>query len=840
MAGLADFGYLYGAADRGSSAAFANRLPVDPNAPKVGNFPATFDLNLTGVKTTNDSIEALRNQAATFNKNNAILGEPLPNRDLPPVYIDGRVAPDINVTPAQVNQSNVQAPILGATQAGINVPPEPTVTIFRPNGEAVVVPVSQRAQVEAQIEAENRELINKEITSKDQAVVAAQIAAREKAKAGLTGPGGSAAYYDSYAPRSEADKSTEIGTEVYSFLTGQGGLFAGPAYTKAETEKVIYNGEEITKAAYDKLASLSPILAKAIKDNNPNIKILADMAIRAGVDPKTAVVTSVIESLLNPATGDSPVGAKGLMQVMPGTYEGTRLKFLKSSDPVLRELANLLPSFAVVGTKDANNKTTYSWNSKVDLTTEQQAAAGILYLRSLKDDYPERPDNIIFAMYHAGPGHKAFSEGKVPDTLGDRGVDKNGRAFGMYTSDYSTAAIGLYNQLALAGFGAKSVQEVDTQVGLKKPVDPTVGQTVDQTVATNGAVGVTTSANQSSANQNAVSLGNPTLPSTSFMIDIPPAQRAADIRLAQVTKDDAVAKLQTESDLRTRRAQEDDYRILAEYESKAAVILREIELAQIGRNPDVVTTKQAELAKLQATTQELRVTKARAFEDSVVATNQSNNAVIRVHDLAIQGLAIQEAVTSFSVNGNPGALNNLLREVAGSDTLLQPLASGDFAVLIRKPNSQEYVYQTDKSGNMTQLNKNAALDFARQIIDPRYAASVTAAVAEQNKDVSGKMLDAQIALQKVSEEKKAELFNNVTLKTYEAEFKRLEQTGQIKIDKTPDGKMIVIPEGQTGEFIYGFVINPDPPPVMVNGVAMPGSMEPQTVTFRKPGLTPKK
>ena len=810
MAGLADFGYLYNFTNPQS--AFASRLPVDPNAPKVGGLPSTMSSNLTELKTFRDSQEAIVNQAATSAKNNAILGESLPSRDLPPVYVDGRLAPVISVAPAQVNQSNVQSPVLGAAQADINVPPEPTVTIFKRDGTEVVVPVSQRAQVEAQIEAQNRADINEEIRLKDQAVAAAEQAAREKARAGLKGP-------TNFAPISAADAAAEEKARIlretvpYGLPFGEMGLTSQTS--KQEVQKVIYNGEEITKAAYDKLVGMSPILAEAINDkNNKTIKLLVDTATRAGVDPKIAVTTAVMESSLNTATGDSPVGAKGLMQVMPGTFEGTRLKFLKSSDPALRALAESLPSYAVVGSRRPNSdKIDYSWNSKVKLTDEQQAAAGVLYLRSLKDDYPERPDNVIFAMYHAGPGHRAFGEGKIPDTLGDRGVDKNGVAFGMFTSDYSTAAIGLYNQLALAGFGEKPLPKPNTTAGLR--VDP--AQPANQIVDPNSKAGVVPqSANQNNANQNPVSLGNPALPNTSFMIDIPPAQRAADLRMAQAAKNDVVAQLQAESDLRTRRAQEDDYKILADYEAKAAVILREIELAQIGRNPETVTTKQAELAKLKATTQESRVAKARAFEDSVVATNQSSNATVRLHDLSIQGLTIQETITNFMVNGDPNPLNNLLREVAGSDTILQPLASGEFAVLVRKPNTNEYVYQTDKSGNMTQLNKNAALDFARQIIDPRYAAAVTAAVAESTKNRSEKILDMQIKMNEEAAKLAQQLYN-----------KTVEQVTQADIDaKLASGELVAAKLGEQSVFYmkgnpqYLFMLEPGGEIIAADGSVM--------------------
>jgi len=59
MAGLADFGYLYGAANQGSSAAFTNRLPVDPNQPKPGAFAQDFNTNITGLTTLEANQRAL-------------------------------------------------------------------------------------------------------------------------------------------------------------------------------------------------------------------------------------------------------------------------------------------------------------------------------------------------------------------------------------------------------------------------------------------------------------------------------------------------------------------------------------------------------------------------------------------------------------------------------------------------------------------------------------------------------------------------------------------------------------------------------------------------------------
>ncbi len=790
MAGLADFGYLYGAANQGSSAAFANRLPVDPNQPKPDAFAQDFGTNLTSLATLEQNQRALASARNLQNQQAFDLSQQ-------------PILPDINtpvVTVAPLPADKLVSPILGATTSTAINPAEPLVYINvpGPQGSYLATPQSQAAGLRGQI------------LTDQQAAEANQLRAQAEQQAALQAAG---LTYPTSRTNEAADSQRGIVFGKKVTIGGKGGAFSTFQPAPPEPE-VLVNGEPISKSAYEKLAGASQTMAKVLSVTDPaqmpeGAKVIIKAARKAGVDPKIALAVGVMESNLNTETGDSPVGAKGVMQVMPGTYEATRLKFLKSSDPALRALAASLP-VATYGTKGANNKITYSWDTKVALTADQQAAAGVLYLKDLQQSYPNRPANIIFAMYHSGPGYSSYDEGIVPG-VADFGIDKNGKPYGMYTKDYNTVGIGLYNQLAQGGFK-------DTAAGLKTDTAAAAAPAQDtaQGTAQGTTQGTTAAPVVSSTGTNIPQKLDP----VSVVINKPPAELEANQKNLLANRQSMVDEYTQTNELSKRYAQEAEARLRGEASIKEAQLRRELESARIGGKSDVYTQKTGELTALYTKLNNDLNDIAKKYEDRLLGANKAVTAALQAHDAGLWGAAIDNSIRDFNINGDVTQFNHILQNYAGSDAVIQRLDSGSYALLTRKPGTNEFVPQTGEDGSIKQYTKDDMTNKFHQVVDSKYRADVTAASSEWNKFLATEKFKSDLKIQEEVAKVQATLFKDLKVEEYKARIEELKNSKDVEVKAdTVNGTTLIIPKGQRK---FMLVYNPTPPDVPTQDGPMPG------------------
>lgn len=803
MAGLADFGYLYGAANQGSSAAFTNRQPVDPNAPKVGSFPADLATNLTNLTTFEQSQrslgEARETARANAAKNAILLGRPTPAG----LSLEN---PSYNNVPFQTPAA---APILAVTQSEINNPQEPLVytNVPGPQGSYVASPYSQTAGLKNQL------------VTDQQATEAALLKAQVEKQAALEAAGYA---YPTSRTNDAADSQRGIVFGKKVTIGGKGGAFTKLEPAPPEPE-VLVNGESISKSAYEKLAGASQTMAKILSTTDPEqmppgAKAIIEAARRAGVDPKIALAVGVMESNLNTETGDSPVGAKGVMQVMPGTYEATRLKFLKSSDPALRALAASLP-VATYGAKGANNKITYSWDTKVALTADQQATAGVLYLKDLQQSYPNRAANIIFAMYHSGPGYSSYDEGIVPG-VGDFGTDpKTSKPYGMYTRDYNTVGIGLFNQLAQGGFKDIGAAGLNTNTSAAAPAQGTAQGT---------AVSIASPTTQSTALEAGVKAPTKVDPVTQIL-NRPQAEIEASLRDAGAARSDYVSKATGDVELFQKYTAQEDARIREAYLIKAEQIGQDIEVARASRNGNLVNQLQRELVALnQSTNAEINAL-AQNYDLKIKGANEAISANLRVHDLGLWNIKIQNSIRDFSSSGNVTDLNDTLNRFAGTDMVIQQLANGSYAMLNRRQGTNEYNPELDANGGVKMYSKGEAASLFRQIVDPKYAAEVTAATAARDKFIGEETLKSTLKRLETADQLARTLFNTIS-----------EKVTQAQIDaKVASGELVAAKVGDTSVFYRKgnpenlFMLEPAGEIIAADGSVMPTS--PKLVSVAIPG-----
>jgi hypothetical protein len=775
MAGLADFGYLYGAANQGSSAAFANRLPVDPNQPKPGAFSTDLATNLTGLKTLE---QTQRELAAARNLQNQQAFDL--SQDI--------TTPIVTVAPLPKNQ--MVSPILGATAETAINPAEPLVytNVPGPQGSYLATPQSQAAGLRGQI------------LTDQQAAEANQLRAQAEQQAALEAVG-LATPISELPSFAEADKRARALGKTVQKTGGKGGARTELELAPPEP-KVLLNGEPISQSAYERLVGASQIMAQVFSGTMPpGAAAIVKAANAAGVDPKIALAIGALESNFNTETGDSPVGAKGVMQVMPGTYEATRQKFLKSSDPALRALAASLP-MAARGTRGANDKITYSWNTNVTLTADQQAAAGVLYIKDLQQSYPNRPANIIFGMYHTGPGHKSYDQGIVP-AIGDFGIDKNGKQYGMYSHDYNTVGIGLFNQLAQGGFK-------DAAAGLKTDTAAAAAASTTQGTATAPAQGTAGTATTPVVTPTGTNIKS-NLDPVSVIINKPQAG-------VEVTQKNLLASRQAMVDEYTQNNE-----LSKRYTQEAEVRLRrEIESARIGGNSAVYNAKIKELTGI-----------ARKYEDELLAANKAVTAGLQAHDAALWGAAIDTSIRDFNINGDVTQFNHILQNYAGSDVVVQRLDSGSYTLLTRKPGTNEFVPQAGEDGSIKQYTKAEMTSQFHQVVDSKYRADVTAASSEWNRLLATKRFETDEKIREQIVKSKYDIFAKTTEQVTGADIEAAKQKGEIDVKTTTDGVVYIIPKGQQ-KFMWKY--DPNPPEVPTPDGPMAGSSL-TAIPFSNVGLT---
>lgn len=798
MAGLADFGYLYGAANLGSSAAFANQLPVDKNA-VIGAFPKNYNDNITELTTLETNKAALDTGRATRAENALRLSQqPVsPNIDTPVVTVaptpdDQMVSPIYAATAStEINPPEPNVPSLGYMYPGIAI------------GQAPFGPQSLAAGLRNQF------------VTDQQAAEAARLRQQAEIQAGLVAAGLTVPPSGT-SEAAEAYRGIVFGKQVTT--ANKSGAFT--KFVPAPPEPtVLVNGEPISQSAAERLAAASQTMAKILSITDPTqmppgAKAIIDAARKAGVDPKIALAVGVMESNLNTETGDSPKGAKGVMQVIPGTYEATRQKFLKSSDPALRALAASLP-VATYGTKGADDKITYSWDTKVALSAEQQAIAGVLYIKDLQQSYPNRAANIIFAMYHAGPGHDAFDRGEVPGSLSDFGTDpKTNKPYGMYTKDYNTVGIGLFNQLAQGGFK-------DTGAGLK--TDTAAAGTADTAGTSTTAAGVkppTGATAGTTTSATAPGAVNPNLKPVSTIINIPQAQVEANEKQLIASRQAVVDQYKQINELNKRYVQEAEVRLRKEASIKEAQLLQDMEFAKTGGNGVLYTQLNNQITALYTKLNSDLDGIAKDYEKGQLSANKGIAAELKVQDIGLWSFAIEKSIRDFNINGGVGQFNHILQNYAGSDTVIQQLATGSYSLLIRKPGTNEFVPQVGEDGSIKQYTKDEMSSQFHQIVDKVHRANVTAATAERDQLVAMENFKANLEIQKEVAKIQATLFKDLKVEEYKAKIESLKNSNDFEIKPdTANGTTIIIPKGQRK---FMLVYNPNPPDVPTRDGPMPG------------------
>jgi hypothetical protein len=212
------------------------------------------------------------------------------------------------------------------------------------------------------------------------------------------------------------------------------------AETKSRGPRVVneaLNGYALPDNLNKRFTNLSNIMPQKLQE--PKLRGLVARAMQLGVDPATAVATYALENNYG-SNAESPKGARGPLQIMPGTYSDMRAYYIASKDPALAALGNSLP---LATTKTGNQ---YAWNNDVKLTTAQTTDAGLLYMKYLKE-VKNIPTNLMGAAYHAGANYDSYKNGFAPNVV-DAGVDSKGRRYSVWTPDYNAVHVGLYNQYA--------------------------------------------------------------------------------------------------------------------------------------------------------------------------------------------------------------------------------------------------------------------------------------------------------------------------------------------------------------------------------------------------------
>jgi hypothetical protein len=177
--------------------------------------------------------------------------------------------------------------------------------------------------------------------------------------------------------------------------------------------------------------------------------------------------------------------------------------------------------------------------------------------------------------------------------------------------------------------------------------------------------------------------------------------------------------------------------------------------------------------------------------------------------------------------------NNILQNYAGSDVVVQQLDTGSYALLTRKPGTNEFVPQAGEDGSVKQYAKNEMSSLFHQIVDSAHRANVTAASSEWNKFLATENFKNNASTQQKIVEAQYKLFGDLKTEEYKAKVEQLKNSADVdvKVD-TANGTTLIIPKGQK-EFML--VYNPNPPEVQTSSGPMPGPTI-TAVPFPKLGL----
>jgi len=306
----------------------------------------------------------------------------------------------------------------------------------------------------------------------------------------------------------------------------------------------------------------------------------------------------------------------------------------------------------------------------------------------------------------------------------------------------------------------------------------------------------------------------------SVIIDKPPAQMEANQKNLLTNRQSMVDEYTQTNELSKRYAQEAEARLRGEASIKEAQLRRDIESARIGGDSAVYNQKTGELTALYTTLNRNLAGIAMKYEDSLREGNKAITAGLQAHDAALWGAAIDTSIRDFNINGDVTQFNHILQNYAGSDVVVQRLDSGSYALLTRKPGTNEFVPQAGEDGNIKQYTKAEMTSQFHQVVDSKYRADVTAASSEWNKFLATERFKTDLKIQEEVAKIQTTLFKDLKVEEYKAKIESLKNSNdfEIKTD-TANGTTIIIPKGQRK---FMLVYNPNPPEVQTSSGPMPG------------------
>jgi hypothetical protein len=425
---------------------------------------------------------------------------------------------------------------------------------------------------------------------------------------------------------------------------------------------------------------LSNAMPQKLED--PKLKGLVARAMQLGVDPATAVATYALENNYG-GNAESLKGARGPLQIMPGTYSDMRNYYAASKDPALAALGNSLPIASMQVGKE------WKWDDKTKLTPSQATDAGLLYMKYLKE-VKNIPTNLMGAAYHAGANYDSYKNGFAPNVV-DAGVDSKGKRYAVWTPDYNALHVSLYNQYASLTNGTTLNTPTTANGVVGKGADVRTPVSGDQQVVINNSGAERTIPSQvQMVNQS--SAAAPVVPAAAV---VPTAEVKApvleQIRVASNTPveayDAATKQLMSRHELITRQMGEgakildDSTRVNAvNLQASRNQINNEARAAYAVGNTTIMNQKLKELQGVDAQIRQLDTTyraQRMDFERQALGSTQTiENELWKVQsDLAIRDLA----------NGDPRRMVQVARNYTGMPMDVQRRSDGNYNIYYPDP-----------------------------------------------------------------------------------------------------------------------------------------------------------
>jgi hypothetical protein len=540
------------------------------------------------------------------------------------------------------------------------------------------------------------------------------------------------------------------------------------------------------------------------KLEDPKLQGLVARAMQLGVDPATAVATYALENNYG-GNAESLKGARGPLQIMPGTYSDMRNYYAASKDPALAALGNSLPIASMQAGKE------WKWDDKVQLTPSQATDAGLLYMKYLKE-VKNIPTNLMGAAYHAGANYDSYKNGFAPNVV-DAGVDSKGRRYAVWTPDYNALHVSLYNQYASLTNGTALNTPVTANGVVGKgsdarnpmgaaPVDATGNQQV--VINNSGAVRDIPSQVQMVNQPNAAANQPAAAVVSTAEVKAPVLEQ---IRVASNTPveayDAATKQLMSRHELITRQMGEgakildDSTRVNAvNLQAQRTQINNEARAAYAVGNTTIMNQKLKELQGVDAQIRQLDTTyraQRMDFERQALGSTQTiENELWKVQsDLAIRDLA----------NGDPRRMVQVARNYTGMPMDVQRRSDGSYNIYYPDPKNPGQMV-TDP--NKPKTTQELSAWFLTQTSETYRTNKATADAMLMSK-AAEIQLQTNADIQKKLAEQVGEIRVTAASKGWDMAIEDLKKRGDIDVKMSGDGsgKVIFTTKDGTGRvFMY--------------------------------------